>query len=399
MTDCSALSDDQLIDHAAARIAVPRRGPANSFVLHAPLELMARAALLRSVAPSDREAVRDRIIGSLAKYEASDHPLDPPKALEGSDTTPLASLAAAIEEGDLDRIDRAAIALTAATTAQELVAQLADPVLPRLAAAGHGSIFLDLLQRWHTGSAAVASMARPLLRELGRRPEWSLTWMDHRDPGVPASNDLLERLLDAPSAGDPGSDFIQPTMSLVERTGLAAELLDAPTRAVPVGHARQVLSRVAAWSMLQDDPAQAPYGWSHALTMPQAALGLAPWSRDPQRAVAVAATFLLGFRATQGRRRLDPSWQPVVAPTLDPHAFLDGGALAAASTMWHAPAGDLDRYVQALVGFAATHDDAHLAKYVLACLHARRDDPMAERTYLAAAAHLAGWWRVRGAGE
>ena len=52
-----------------------------------------------------------------------------------------------------------------------------------------------------------------------------------------------------------------------------------------------------------------------------------------------------------------------------------------------------------LVTHAALHGDAHLAKYTLACLDAARDDPGARRLYLAAAAHLAGWWRTRGADD
>ena len=148
-------------------------------------------------------------------------------------------------------------------------------MVARLAAAGHGSIFLYHLPRLAAGQPAAAAMARGLLREIGRQPTWQLTWMDDRPSwGVP-SGDLVARLVTPVDAGDPGSHFIFPTMSLVERSGLAADVLEAPTRRLPVADARRELLRVAAWSMLQDDPAHAPYGWSHTLTMPQAALGIA----------------------------------------------------------------------------------------------------------------------------
>src|SRR5690349_12065372 len=49
------LSDVQLAAHAAATIRVPRAAPADSFVLHAPLELIARAALLPRVRPARSE--------------------------------------------------------------------------------------------------------------------------------------------------------------------------------------------------------------------------------------------------------------------------------------------------------------------------------------------------------
>jgi hypothetical protein len=164
-----------------------------------------------------------------------------------------------------------------------------------------------------------------------------------------------------------------------------------------VPEARRDLLRVAALAMLQDDPDAAPYGWSHALTMPQATLGVAARCHDPGRAVAVAATHVLGFRATQGTRRLDPRWAPAPPPpTVDPHTFLDAGPDVAAATLWHAADAELAGYVRELATYAACHSDAHLAKYTLACVDATRDDAGAGRLFLAAAAFLAGWWRVRG---
>ncbi len=385
------LSDGDLVEVAAAHLARPRRDPADSFVLHAPLELMARSALLRLVEPAGRDDARRRIAWLVATYDQG-----PPAELPPPTDGPAPELAAAIAAGDLDGIDRAASALAATTTAGELVGRLADVVLPRLAAAGHGSIFLYHLPRLLAASPAAATMARGLLRELGRAPDWNLTWMDDRPPtGVP-SGDLATRLLTPVDVGDPGSNFIYPTMALVERTGLAADLLDAPTRGLPVAAARRDLLRVAAWSMLQDDPAHAPYGWSHCLTMPQAALGVAPACGRPDRAVAVAATYVLGFRSTLGATTLDPSWTPdPVAPhdALDPTTFLDAGPGRAAAAIWHAEDTTLPTYVRRLATVAAGHHDAHLAKYTLACIDASRDDPDAGRLFLAAAAHLAAWWR------
>ncbi|HEY7947858.1 MAG TPA: hypothetical protein VID75_09280, partial [Acidimicrobiales bacterium] len=47
--------DDRLLAWAAADVAVPKVDPADSFVLHAPLELLARAALLSRVAAPARD--------------------------------------------------------------------------------------------------------------------------------------------------------------------------------------------------------------------------------------------------------------------------------------------------------------------------------------------------------
>jgi hypothetical protein len=183
-------------------------------------------------------------------------------------------------------------------------------------------------------------------------------------------------------------------MHLVESSGLAQRLLDAPARALDVATASRALARVAAWSMLQDEPAFAPYGWSHTLTMPQAALGIAHACRDPRAAIAVAATYVLGFRATLGRVPLEPAWVPSSAESRDSLAALEGTPAEAAAAAWHATADDLPRIVEALATRASLHHDAHLVKYTLACLDASRADPTAGTLYLAAAAYLSAWWRA-----
>ena len=153
--------------------------------------------------------------------------------------------------------------------------------------------------------------------------------------------------------------------------------------------------------MLQDDRAHAPYGWTHCLTMPQAALRVAGSCAEPRHAIAVAATYVLGFRATLGSVRLDPSWTP--APSLlavaaagdEPMAMLDGSPDEAAAAMWGAPPVAQAALVRRLATRAAAHADAHLAKYVLASLDAAATDPDAATLFLSAAAFLAGWWRER----
>jgi hypothetical protein len=125
--------------------------------------------------------------------------------------------------------------------------------------------------------------------------------------------------------------------------------------------------------------------------MPQATLGIADRTSDPQRAVAVAATYVLGFRSTLGRATLDPEWQPTAAPA-PAGELLTHGPAAAAAAVWHTPNPD---HVRDIVTYAALHEDAHLAKYVLACLDAAREDPGAGALFLSAAAYLAAWWKTR----
>src|SRR6266576_3426782 len=75
-----ALSDEQLFSLAANVVSVPKRDPANSFILHAPLELLARRALLHYVAPDRRAAVRQQIVRVAALYERAAEPVEPTAA-------------------------------------------------------------------------------------------------------------------------------------------------------------------------------------------------------------------------------------------------------------------------------------------------------------------------------
>jgi hypothetical protein len=89
---------------------------------------------------------------------------------------------------------------------------------------------------------------------------------------------LVDALLQAPLLGLPASDFIFP---MVRHGAEAAGRLLADVSCAPDVAAR-ALSRVAAWSMLQETDEYTPYGWTHTLTIPQAVMSL---GLDPQLAV------------------------------------------------------------------------------------------------------------------
>jgi hypothetical protein len=126
--------------------------------------------------------------------------------------------------------------------------------------------------------------------------------------------------------------------------------------------------------------------------MPQAVLGLARrGAAEPRQAVAVAATFTLGFRSTQGTVDVDPDLVP--EPVGEALSSLDGTPAEAAAGAWHARPDERPAVVARLASRAAVHEDAHRAKYTLACFDAMGDDPAAAPLFLAAAAHLDGWWR------
>jgi hypothetical protein len=386
------LSDAQLVAHVRDALVRPRLEPADSFVLHAPLELMARTALLPYVRPERRLDARLRLVALSLEYEAwgspapEAHPDDFDSADDATDV-----LLGAIRWGALDDVDGAARWLGRALTPHALQRQLAEGVVPLLGAAAHSPIFLYHLPRVGPRDGH-GELLRGLARDLARHGTWRLRWLDGRRPGdaslAASPDELFEAVGATPSLGVPGSTFIHPLMSQVDE-GVAAAVLGPVTGAAGPELSRALL-RAAAWSMLLEPPDHAPYGWSHCLTMPQAVLGLSDALPDPSVALAIAATYVVGFRAALARQPLhpvvpaDPGVPLAVALGEDPRS--------AAGAVWHAPTGADRDIVVELATRAATGHDAHLVKYTLACLDAAADDHLHRRLHLAAAASLVAWW-------
>jgi hypothetical protein len=398
-------SDAELVDAATAVVARPKRDPADSFVLHAPLELLARARLLRHVRAGDRDAARLRIAWLAATYEQAGESLPDPTlgraggpSVDDRDLDEIAAaLAAAIGAGDLDAVDPLAAALGDRATPDELIRMIGPTVVPSLAAAAHGSILFQQLRAGEGDRPDRPGLLRGPARELARHPDWTLTWFESRPATTTAAQASGDVLFDAmaglPTLGVPGSTFIYPLMHQVEATGLAAEHLTAPLGATnDAAVVARVLARVAAWSMLGEPDDHAPYGWTHCLTMPQAVLSLADGGVDPQVAAAIAATYVAGFRTALAARPLDIEGEPErpdVAGVTDAIAL---GREQAAAAAWHAGS-ESAATMATLAGFASRHHDAHLVKYTLACFDAAAADPSARPLYLAAAASLAAWWQ------
>jgi hypothetical protein len=348
--------DDRFLRWAASRLAVPREAPATSFVLHASLELMARAVLLDLVPDELHGPARLRIAWLVDSFEAAGEPVEVPARVTPSDLEgAVRDLAAALGESDLDAVDGLATWLGAHASPEELRRLLGPVVAPALGAAAHAPIGLHLLGRspWIDGS-----VLRGCLRELARSPGWRVDVAGKAGGGRP----LEDALLEAPLLGPAENDFIQPMVA--HGSGAAARLLADVSP--DTGAASRAVSRVAARSMVQERDDHVPYGWTHTLTIPQAVLSI---GLDTRTAVAVAGTEVIGFRASMGTRVLDPA-APV--PPMAPDAFDD------------------------LVAWAALHHDAHAVKYVVACLDAAAGDPGAAPLYAAAATRLAAWWWAEG---
>lgn len=360
-------SDSRLIAAVAAVVATPRKDPSNSFVLHAPLELSARAALLPLVRPGERELARLHIVAIAAQYQAFGPPIhvpDTPALPENVDAARW--LLDAVASGDEPESVRAARVLST-SGADAVIDALTDPIAASTAAAGHAPIFLHLLRRGGR-SGPSPSLLVPLARELAVHPDWRIRWLDERERASPTRPEALaEALASTPIVGPPANTFIHPLMMQVDEGGIAASQLSGVLGEYDVDAAREV-TRTAARSMLHETCEHAPYGWTHCLTIPQALLGLVPRSADPARLLGLAATQVVAFRTALGSPGL-PTTSPTDLPRVD---------------------------ADELATLAATSHDAHIVKYVLACLDAASSDPDAAGLHLAAGRRLLDCWHERG---
>src|SRR5271156_5123112 len=139
-------SDAVLIQAVAAAIAPPKAQINSSFLLHAPLELLARAWLLPHVPPNRREDARRRIAEIAPRYAVEGPEIEShPKAYSTTDAA-LSELSVAFQAGDADAIDSALLFLTPRIPIERFRRTLAEPILPLLGAAGHAPVLLMLLQ-------------------------------------------------------------------------------------------------------------------------------------------------------------------------------------------------------------------------------------------------------------
>jgi hypothetical protein len=301
----------------------------------------------------------------------------------------------AVAAGEVDDVDAIATWFLSHARLDDVMA-LAEPTLDLLAAAGHAPIGFFLASRLATTSRAALMLVRPMLVELARAPQLHVEWV--RDAGVLDGDGDATRfgaaLANTPRLGLPGSDFIFPLVHQADEQGLARDLV-RPTLPRDVTTAAAVTLRAAAQSMLQDDPVHAPYGWTHCFTLPHAILEVLPWVADRRRATALAATYVVAFRAAESARPLVDTHapEPVTTDVVD---ALDASPEVAAAAWFHATDEMRARALPELAGRGACHPDAHVAKYTLACIAAAQSDPAQRGLYLAAAASLHGWWSEQG---
>jgi hypothetical protein len=392
-TPFATMSDAQLVNACIDAISTPKSGEKrNSFLLHAPLELLARAALLPAVELERRDDVRRRIAEIAVRYANEGKELQSTPSDFQSIAIAQASLVDALGNGDQAIADAALCYLLQHESLPRLAQALFDLIVTSYGAAGHAPILLAELHRAAGRYVNVGQLLRAPLRYLVGQADARLTWVErldwHRVETSASEATSLWQALAKPESIAVPDHSIATELLAPEKLGCYERDLGAftftDTHAV-----ERVLLRAAAHSMLQDDAKQAPYGWTHCLTMPLALTTNAMYSQKPQRAAAMAASEVYAFRATMGRVELDASWKPE-----PPHhrELAVATPSEAASIAFHVSDPERHALRRALATFSATHRDAHLAKYTLACFDSAARDPDCEPLYLAAAAYLGAWW-------
>jgi hypothetical protein len=392
-------ADGDFVDLCAQAIAFPKRDRnGNSFVLHAPLELLARAALLSLVSPEVRSVARRRVAEIAARYAAAGEEVAFSHIGFGDTSTATGALVQAMAEGDHATAHNAARYLLDRKSLDEMRALLIDRIAPMLAAAGHSPILLAEWKRTSGSSFACAHLLLAPLHYLSSAPLSRLSWIDAVDwieaVNERASNEMggesLMRALRNPEKIASASHSIAPTLLAAESSPDMVARLREPLSTLALPVIEKVLLRVAVQSMLQDDPEHAPYGWTHCLTLPLALLANRDVSSDPRRLCAIAATYVYAFRATMSKVAIEIDWRP---DAIRRDERKDDTPQTAAAIAFHVAENEQPMLRTQLANDAAKHRDAHLAKYTIACFDAASRDPGFTRHYLAAAAYLGAWWR------
>ena len=400
------LSDRHLARSVAEIISQPGKGM-TSFTLHAPLELLARSGLLPLVQPDDRELARMQMVASAAAYEGGVEMLPAPTrvAAFGSLDEAGRQLAKVFTAADEDGLEAVVMQIAEEFGTSSLVNVLTPAVLPTLTSASHAHIGLWLLLRHgDVGDPRDASLLRAAARRLAADPKGRLASFEgmhvvgnrplNKTPAQ-IERELLQRLADPPKGKSKGSG-IRNLLEAAEATGnidrYFGEIIKYQWNDAQIDAAFRAILRVSAHSMLQDDLAMAKFGWSHCLTMPQAACGLSSLNIHRKLGLATTMVWIMAYRTILSQRRLDFAYRPEIVQGASLIEALHSAPDVAASRFWHADPSELNAMRTLLASEAAVRNDQHLAKYTRACFDMCGFDPDHWRLYMAGAAKLCALW-------
>lgn len=373
------MPDNVIVDRSARLLSRTKTEPADSFRLHAPLELLARATLLARARPDDADPIREAIaaLGDAYAASAPDRPaIDIPDDLLGP-TRLTAAVTGGLRDGEPDVAEEAMLRMCIEVDGTNLVRFLAPAVLPLAGAAAHAPIGLQLLSRIQDTRLKRAALV-PTIRTLAGQPEQRVTMTLEELPEPEAVEDhdatTAAVLHSIPDLDRPDRAFIWPQIDTAQNDPEARAAIGALARRIdadPLG----VLAACQR-TMLDETDDEVPYGWTHGLTIPYAAIEVGVATGHPDLGVLTAATAIVAFRACLGAT--EPQWDDLGAP----------------------PVGSLGRWSDAevpeLVAVAGAHPDAHVAKYTLACIELSEADHPRAALHLAAAGRLLDWWDRHG---
>ena len=363
---------------------------ASSLEIHAPLEVMARYSLLPLVDSPSRQSARRNI--AKAAWDFAE--VATPEILEADGSSDLIG-------GD-DWMDApwptVSRSLGGALRRPKNLKALAKRVVQQVGGAGHGQILLHhmldadqhvrrkLLPHMQmfirafsedesTAGGAVIPQIRPLLRA-------SPSAIDEFLRGIPQSS------VDTPHRGIRGV--------MARGQGVEAAKVGGPAHGTQFEAAGTAC--LAAARMMLTAETEMEYGWSHCLTLSEAAWGFADRGEDDVGAT-VALSYVAGYVCALGF----PGW-PSLAPNASTAAL---GITAFRQALASASPEDAvaiclraseDVAMEAwgeVISQASRLEDAHLVKYTHSCFRCAARKPEAERVFLAAATRLLARWLVR----
>lgn len=373
---------DTFLQADCEALSVPKVQP-DSFALHAPLEVLARYRLMNRLNPEDRRMALGVAHTVISAYQKAGSPLSfhngYPTEIQETETVALARLHEALDNGDVGLCLSLSHGLSRKTNPVMLCRATADLVVTHLGCAGHAGIYFHHLQHMphatrHSALQLFSGFATGLAQASSQRVRLHLN-SHSPSPGMPVSQAMASLLLNIPPLrGARTGGIAAMVVQAIDAGHLDAistliELLP-PDDLLQQQDTYETLCGVAAHSMLQEADTHARYGWTHALTLPQGVWSLRAYLNDPREALCMAALYVAAFRACIGQTKLRPRSIREPART-SATAMPDFSALVQSVCLAH---------------------DAHLVKYVLACMDEARRFPRLSPLLHSAAQRLSHLW-------
>ena len=393
------LSDHAVLMHCLDLIRDGTSGR-SSFELHTPLELMARYRLLPWVEGEHRHTARVQMLATALDFRRVAEPF--PATLGPSVARASVSVDA------LWRDIAAALRTPRPDDLQTVARQLGDRILANVGGAGHGHLLLAFARE------ADGWACERLVLHLRSFVEWFAS--DEATDGAALLEDLqplaaAKRVEDVAgflaavpkNSAESEHGGIRGIVDRARQTGFDCQVT-TDTYARPLPRCVAALEAAARFMLLEDDELE--YGWSHCLTLPEAACTLAENATEggAELPTAVAVSYVAAFvSALRSGAPLPPLADGGAPRMKEPAATTQElrDALTGNDALHAAPAVAL-RLSEAeatsawtlICSLSSVRPDAHLVKYAFACLRCanRSQHP---RLFLAAAAKLLAAWLVR----